>query len=61
MQTITLKGITRKGKNRVTEHGSIWEVIPAEVVPAPMTLFIKSVKTQEKRWLTSDFEIVTLL
>ena len=56
MMIIRLKGKTGHGKNRVREHGELWEVLdkPSNVIrmshnpPFPP---IKSVKTGEERWL----------
>ena len=53
---IRLKGITGHGKNRIREHGELWEVLefPTGVVsmtPKPALLPIKSVMTGEERWL----------
>ena len=53
---LTLTGITLHGKNRIREHGDLWEVleVPSGVIsmsekrPFPP---IKSVKTGEERWL----------
>jgi len=39
---ITLKGITGHGRNRIREHGDLWEILD---------LPIKSLKTGEWRWL----------
>ena len=53
---IRLKGKTNHGKNRVREHGDLWEVLelPTGVIsmtPKPEFPPIKSVKTGEERWL----------
>ena len=53
---ITLKGITRHGKNRIHEHGDQWEVLglPPLVIKMshPRRLpWIRSLKTGEGRWL----------
>ena len=53
---ITLKGITRHGKNRVHEHGDQWKVLdlPPGVIKMshpPHLPFIRSLKTGEGRWL----------
>ena len=53
---VILKGKTRHGKNRIREHGDLWEVleVPTGVIrmshkpPFPP---IKSVKTGAERWL----------
>ena len=61
---IKLKGITGHGKNRIREHGELWEILefPTGVVsmtPKPSLTPIKSVKTGEERWLDEkNFEIV---
>ena len=61
---IKLKGKTGHGKNRIREHGELWEVLefPTGVVsmsPKPVLTPIKSVKTGEERWLDEkNFEIV---
>ena len=62
---LTLKGKTGHGKNRVREHGELWEVLefPPGVVdmnPKPTLPPIKSVKTGEWRWLDEkNFEIIS--
>ena len=53
---ITLKGITGHGKNRIREHGDLWEILdlPPGVIsmtPKPPLPPIKSLKTGERRWL----------
>ena len=53
---IRLTGTTNHGKNRVREHGELWEVleIPTGVIKMshkPAFPPIKSVKTGEERWL----------
>jgi hypothetical protein len=53
---IKLTGITNHGKNRVREHGDLWEVLelPTGVIKMshkPIHPPIKSVKTGEERWL----------
>lgn len=53
-----LKGITLKGKNRIREHGEIWEILEPIVSPRPDRLFVKSVKTGDVRWVTSDFSVL---
>ena len=53
---IKLKGITGHGKNRIREHGDLWEVleVPTGVIKMshkPPFPPIKSVKTGAERWL----------
>jgi len=53
---IKLTGITNHGKNRIREHGDLWEVleVPTGVIKMshkPPFPPIKSVKTGEERWL----------
>ena len=53
---IKLTGRTNHGKNRIREHGELWEVleVPTGVIsmtPKPPFPPIKSVKTGEERWL----------
>ena len=53
---IKLTGITNHGRNRIREHGELWEVLelPPGVVKMshkPKFPSIKSVKTGEWRWL----------
>ena len=53
---ITLKGITGHGKNRIREHGTLWEVLDLppgvmSMTPKPPLTPIKSLKTGEWRWL----------
>ena len=56
-ETINLKGITKKGKQRIQEHGAVWEVLEER----PRTfegLLLGSPKTGNIRWLTTDFEVI---
>ena len=59
-----LKGLTGHGKNRIREHGDLWEVLglPRGVIsadPMPVHPAIESVKTGEPRWFDPvNFEIV---
>lgn len=56
-EVIQLKGVTKKGKQRIQEHGATWEVI--EKRPGTFEgLLLRSVETTNTRWLTTDFEIV---
>jgi len=53
---IKLTGKTNHGKNRIREHGDLWEVLelPTGVIKMshkPHFPCIKSVKTNEERWL----------
>ena len=53
---IRLTGTTNHGKNRVREHGELWEVLELPTGVTSMThkpTFppIRSVKTGEERWL----------
>ena len=53
---LTLTGRTGHGRNRIQEHGNLWEVleVPTGVVSMsqkPPFPPIKSVKTGEERWL----------
>ena len=56
---IKLKGITRHGKNRIHEHGDVWEVVSLEDVGIISTNFwpripIRSTTTNEWRWLDEN-------
>ena len=56
-ETINLKGITKKGKQRIQEHGAVWEVL--EERPGTFEgLLLGSPKTGNIRWLTTDFEVM---
>ena len=61
---IKLKGITGHGKNRIREHGELWEVLELppgvlSMTPKPTLIPIKSIKTGEWRWLDEkNFEII---
>lgn len=56
-ETINLKGITKKGKQRIQEHGALWEVL--EKRPGTFEgLLLGSPKTGNIRWLTTDFEVM---
>lgn len=55
-EVIQLKGVTKKGKQRIQEHGAKWEVI--EKRPGTFEgLLLRSVETDNTRWLTADFKI----
>jgi hypothetical protein len=54
---IEIEGITRKGRNRVKEHGSVWEILDWQHPTNPIAFAVKSLKTDDKRWLTNDFKI----
>ena len=61
---VKLKGITGHGKNRIREHGQLWEVLelPPGVVSMsnkPALPPVKSVKSGVWRWLDEkNFEII---
>lgn len=54
---IKLKGVTRHGKTRIAEHGTQWEILPTQGRNSfgGFSTLLKSVKTGDMRWLTSDF------
>ena len=58
-----LKGLTGHGKNRIREHGELWEVLGMprcvlDMDPKPVHPFIESVETGEGRWFDPvNFEI----
>ena len=62
---IRLKGITGHGKNRIREHGDVWEVLTLQemgiisMTPMPTKMPIISIATKEWRWLDEkNFEII---
>ena len=56
---IKIRGVTRHGKNRVHEHGEMWEVTEWKSELRPGLQLIRSLKTNDERWLDPDnFEIV---
>lgn len=56
-ETVHLKGITKKGKQRIQEHGAVWEVLESR--PGTFEgLLLGSPKTGNIRWLTTDFEVM---
>ena len=62
---IRLKGITGHGKNRIREHGDVWEVLTLQemgiisMTPMPTKMPIRSIATNEWRWLDEkNFEII---
>jgi len=64
-KTWTLKGLTGKGKNRIREHGNVWEVLTIQdiglISATPMPPFppIRAVQTGEWRWFDDiNFEVV---
>jgi len=49
-----LKGRTKKGKQRIKEHGTQWNVV--EKRPGTFgDVLLRSVETNDLRWLTEDF------
>lgn len=52
-----LKGCTKKGKQRIKEHGDRWFVVDRTASSLGEGL-IRSVETGDLRWLTKDFSIV---
>jgi len=49
-----LTGQTKKGKQRIKEHGTEWTVV--EKRPGTFgDVLLRSKKTQDLRWLTKDF------
>lgn len=57
-EIIRLRGKTNHGKNRVREHGEVWEVLDWQSTLRPNQPFIRSIQTGDERWLTDDFEVV---
>ena len=52
--TYFLKGRTKKGKQRIQQHGKEWTVV--EKRPGTFgEVLLRSTKTQDLRWLTDDF------
>jgi len=59
---VILQGKTRHGKNRVNEHGKLWQVLalPDRTPAWPSgSMRLQSIQTSDIRWMTDDFEIVT--
>lgn len=61
MKTVTVKGKSLKGKNRVREHGETWKVISEQ----PNKILIESLKNPNNcRWIDfkndSDMEIISI-
>ena len=54
MELLRLKGVTGHGKNRIREHGEEWLVLDHSS-PIRSEIFIESIKTGDRRWLTKDF------
>ena len=49
-----LKGVSKKGKQRIQEHGTEWLVV--EKRPGTFgDVLLRSVETNDLRWLTEDF------
>lgn len=60
MNKVTLKGKSLKGKNRVREHGSIWQVEKEQLFRGSHALLLSA--GTDQRWVLlendPDFEIV---
>lgn len=55
MSQVIVKGITQKGKNRVKEHGSFWNIISTE----KERVLLESIQTGYLKWgFDPDFEEV---
>lgn len=52
---VRIKGITQKGKNRISEHGSTWEIIKES---SNGDRLLKATKDDYLKWLKPDFEII---
>ena len=52
--TITLKGITQKGKNRVREHGALWIVVDDSKTRRGNEVLIESVTGTDGRWIKME-------
>lgn len=49
-----MKGYTKKGKQRIKEHGTKWRVV--ETRPGTFAgVVLESLETGDRRWLTEDF------
>ena len=49
-----LEGVTKKGKQRIQQHGTRWHVV--EKRPGTFgDVLLRSVETNDLRWLTDDF------
>ena len=49
-----LKGKSNHGKNRVREHGDVWEVQTSTLTPAPNKWMLMSVLTGDQRWVDKE-------
>ena len=49
-----MKGHTKKGKQRIKEHGTKWRVVEKRKGTFGDVL-LRSVETNDLRWLTEDF------
>jgi len=49
-----MKGHTKKGKQRIKEHGTLWSVVEKRKGTFGGVL-LRSVETNDLRWLTEDF------
>lgn len=54
MVTVVVKGVTKKGKDRVKQHGSVWRVLQKD----NKGILLQSVQDEYLKWLYPDFEIV---
>jgi len=50
---LTVSGISKKGKNRINEHGAVWEVI----ISTAKSVLLKSTDGKNnKRWFDFDHD-----
>lgn len=53
-ELVTLKGVTRKGENRIREHGSLWRVLKKQ---EDGNILFEAVSDNYMKWLRPDFEV----
>ena len=49
-----LEGVTKKGKQRIREHGALWSVVEKRKGTFGDVL-LRSVEANDLRWMTEDF------
>ena len=57
---LILKGKTRKGKNKIHEHGTEWGVVEVSQAVACLNgpgMLIRSLSTNDRRWIAQENDI----
>ena len=59
MKRVKLVGLTSNAKNRIREHGDVWDEVPHTITPAPPAneMLLRSVKDKYLKWFVVGWEV----